>query len=254
MVRVAVTGAAGDVGREALAGLEDAHDVTPITHREREGIDSVILDVRDREDLEDAFSGHDAVVHLAANPDPGASWESVYEVNIGGTYNVYEAALAADVGRVVFASTNHVHQMYNIADPDEPETAATDARALHPDDPPRPDSYYGVSKVSGEALGSYYADRHGIEVVNLRIGWLLPAEAVREKMDEPEATARYVRAMWLSPRDCRHGVRRAVEADLPRSPLTVNLVSSNDDRYLSLSETMRSIGYRPRDNSGTLVG
>ena len=253
MVRVAVTGAAGDVGREALAGLQDAHDVTPITHREREGIEGVILDVEDREALDDAFAGHDVVVHLAANPDPDASWESVYAVNVGGTYNVYEAARAAGVERVVFASTNHVHQMYNVADTSRPETTAADARALHPDEPPRPDSYYGVSKVSGEALGSYYADRHGLEVVNLRIGWLLSAEDVREKQAEPEETARYVRAMWLSPRDCRHGVRRAVEADLPGSPLALNLVSANDDRYLSISETMRAIGYAPRDNSGTVV-
>ena len=253
MARVAVTGAAGDVGREALAALDDAHDVTPITHRDRDGIEGVILDVRDREALDDAFAGHDVVVHLAANPDPGASWESVYDVNIGGTYNVYAAALAAGVERVVFASTNHVQQMYNVADPTDPETTVEDAEALHPDDPPRPDSYYGVSKVTGEALGSFYSDRHGLDVVNLRIGWLLPAADVREKMSEPEETARYVRAMWLSPRDCRQGIRRAVEADLPRSPLALNLVSANDDRYLSISETMRAIGYAPRDNSGTLV-
>ena len=253
MARVAVTGAAGNVGRETVDALSSDHDVTPITHREREGLDSVILDVRDPEALMEAFEGQDAVVHLAANPDPDAGWESVYEVNIGGTYNVYEAALAAGVDRVVFASTNHVHQMYNIADPARPETLAEDARAIRPSDPPRPDSYYGVSKVFGEALGNYYDDRYGIEVVNVRIGWLLTAEEVREKMAEEPAVTRYVRAMWLSPRDCRQGMRRTVEASLPRSPLSVNLLSANDDRYLSLTETMRTIGYRPRDNSGTVV-
>ncbi|AUV83840.1 NAD(P)-dependent oxidoreductase [Salinigranum rubrum] len=253
MARVAVTGAAGNVGRETVDALSNDHDVTPITHREREGLDSVILDVRDGEELTAAFEGHDVVVHLAANPDPGAGWQSVYEVNIGGTYNVYEAALSAGVDRVVFASTNHVHQMYNIADPARPETLAADARTVRPSEPPRPDSYYGVSKVFGEALGSYYADRYGIEVVNVRIGWLLSPEEVREKDDEEPAVARYVRAMWLSPRDCRQGMRRAVEAALPQSPLAVNLLSANDDRYLPLTEAMRALGYRPRDNSGTVV-
>jgi L-arabinose 1-dehydrogenase [NAD(P)+] len=253
MVSVAVTGAAGDVGRATLEGLAGHHDVTPITHRERAGIDSIILDVEDRAALDAAFAGHDVVVHLAADPSPEATWESVRDVNIAGTYNVYEAARTNGVDRVVFASTNHVHQMYNIADPARPETTVEDARALHPDDPPRPDSYYGVSKVSGEALGNYYSDRHGLEVVNLRIGWLLSADDVRVKMDEPPETARYVRAMWLSPRDCRAGIRRAVEADLPASPLALNLVSANDDRYLSITETMRAIGYEPRDNSGTVV-
>ncbi|WP_058828576.1 L-arabinose 1-dehydrogenase [Haloferax sp. Q22] len=253
MARIAVTGAAGNVGRVTVETLGSDHDVTPITHREREGLDSVILDVRDEDALTEAFEGHDIVVHLAANPNPDAAWDSVYEVNIGGTYNVYEAALAADVDRLVFASTNHVHQMYNIADPARPETLAADAEAVGVSDPARPDSYYGVSKVFGEALGNYYADRHGLEVLNLRIGWLLTAEEVREKMDEEEDVARYVRAMWLSPDDCAQGMRRAVEAPLPDSPLAVNLVSANDDRYLSLTETMRAIGYRPRDNSATVV-
>ncbi|RLM52779.1 NAD(P)-dependent oxidoreductase, partial [Halobellus sp. Atlit-31R] len=35
--------------------------------------------------------------------------------------------------------------------------------------------------------------------------------------------------------------------------LAVNLISANDDRYLSLTQTMRAIGYRPRDNSATVV-
>lgn len=249
MVSVAVTGAAGDVGRATLAGLAGHHDVTPITHRERDGIESVVLDVEDRAALDEAFAGHDVVVHLAADPSPGAAWESVRDVNIAGTYNVYEAAIKAGVDRVVFASTNHVHQMYNIGDPARPETAVEDPQPVHPDDPPRPDSYYGVSKVFGEALGNYYADRHGIAVVNLRIGWLLAADELRETADAPPQESTYVRAMWLSPRDCRHGMRRAVEAALPRSPLAVNLVSANDDRYLSITETMRAIGYQPRDNS-----
>jgi L-arabinose 1-dehydrogenase [NAD(P)+] len=253
MVKVAVTGAAGSVGRETVAALESDHDVTPITHREREGFDGPILDVADREGLTEAFDGQDVVVHLAADPDPGASWESVSEANIQGTYNVYEAALAGGVDRVVFASTNHVHQMYNIDDRSRPETQQADPRAVYPDDPPRPDSYYGVSKVFGEALGSYYDDRHGIEAVNLRIGWLLTTDEVREKVRGEESVARYVRSMWLSPRDCRHGMRRAVAADLPRSPLSVNLLSANDDRYLSLTETMRTLEYAPRDNSATVV-
>ena len=60
--------------------------------------------------------------------------------------------------------------MYNAVSPDEPESLVESPDVIDPDDPPRPDSYYGVSKVAGEAFGSYYADRHAIEVVNLHIG------------------------------------------------------------------------------------
>jgi len=48
-------------------------------------------------------------------------------------------------------------------------------------------------------------------------------------------------------------MRLAVEADLPENPLTVNLLSNNHERYLSLTETMRTLGHRPADNSGQVV-
>ncbi|MFB6137053.1 MAG: NAD-dependent epimerase/dehydratase family protein [Halobacteriaceae archaeon] len=249
MADVAITGAAGNVGEETRAALADDHDLTLVTHRAYDDLDSTVLEIDDREAVADALAGQDVVVHLAANPSPDAAWDDVLGPNVDGTYAVYEAAVSGGVDRVVFASTNHVDQYYNVADPARPETMREDAVTVRPDDPVRPDSYYGVSKVAGEAMGSYYAGRHGIEVVNLRIGWLLTRAELADLQEEDEAAARYARVMWLSPRDCRDVVRRAVESDLPESPLTVNAVSRNTERYLSLTETMRSIGYEPRDDS-----
>jgi L-arabinose 1-dehydrogenase [NAD(P)+] len=116
-----------------------------------------------------------------------------------------------------------------------------------------PDSYYGVSKVTGEALADYYAETHGLEFVNLRIGWYLSAERLRELQAEPDSVARYARAMFLSPRDCRDILRRAAEADLPENPLTVNVTSRNANRYLSLTEAIRSLGYEPRDDAAKVL-
>lgn len=251
-MNVAITGAAGNVGREALLAL-CGHDVTPITHREHEELDGPTLDVTDADAFADALDGRDALVHLAGNPSPDADWDGVFEPNVGGTYNAYEAARENGVERVVFASSNHAIQMYNVADPAEPETMREDARAVRPDDPTRPDSYYGVSKVAAEALGDFYADRHGIEVVNLRIGWLMDEEELRETQGENSEKARFARAMWLSPRDCREAIRCSVEADLPESSVTAHAVSRNDDRYMSLTETMRELGYRPRDDSAEVL-
>jgi L-arabinose 1-dehydrogenase [NAD(P)+] len=253
MARIAVTGAAGSVGRETLRGL-DGHDVTPLTHREHDDIDGKVVEITDPDSIGPALTGHDVVVHLAGDPSPEAEWDSVLHANIDGTYNVYEAAREHDLDRVVFASTNHVSQMHGIGDHTRPETMADDAPTVRPDDPTRPDSYYAVSKVSGEALGSYYADRHGLEVVDLRIGWLLTAAELRERQDEddPEA-ARYARAMWLSPGDCRDVVEKAATADIPENPLTVNAISRNSERYLSITETMRGLGYEPRDDSAEVV-
>ncbi|WP_224447719.1 NAD-dependent epimerase/dehydratase family protein [Haloprofundus salilacus] len=258
MTKIAITGAAGNVGREALRAFEDTdHEVTPITHREHDDIDSVVLDVTDAEAFSEVLSGQDVLVHLAANPSPTADWESVFYTNIEGTQNAYEAAVENDLDRVVFASSNHAVHQYNVDAPDNPESLADPVRTVRPDDPTLPDSFYGVSKVSGEALGQLYAARHDVDVVNLRIGWLLPPEDLREKDTGPDVDSRFLRAMWLSPRDCRQVVRTAATAALEDDGLgdsggeavTVHGVSANDDRYLSLTETRHRIGYRPRDNS-----
>jgi L-arabinose 1-dehydrogenase [NAD(P)+] len=252
MTKVAVTGAAGNVGEQAMEALAE-HDVTPITHSEHDDLDSVVCDVTEYEQVRAALSGHEVVVHLAANPSPRAAWEEVREVNVDGAYNVYEAALEEDLDRVVFASTNHVTHMANAADPSDPESLVERPSVITPERRPRPDSYYGVSKVAGEALGAYYADRYGIEVIDLRIGWLMDESDLIERQDEDDARARYARAMWLSPRDCRDAIERAVRVPIDRTPLTVNVISANADRYLSLTETLQGIDYRPRDNSAAVL-
>jgi L-arabinose 1-dehydrogenase [NAD(P)+] len=248
MTRVAVTGAAGDVGREALAAL-DEHEVRALTHREHDDVDSELLELTDAATVRERLAGVDVVVHLAGNPDAGADWEAVRGPNVEGTYNVYEAAREHGIERVVFASSNHAVQMYEATDPERPWTV-DDPDPIPADDPPRPDGPYGVSKVCGEAFGSYYADRYGIEVVNLRIGWLRTLEQLEDTQDDPgSAMARFSRAVWLSPRDCRHLVARSVAADLPENPLTVYGISENAERYFPLTPATCGLGYRPRDDS-----
>ncbi|WP_415380138.1 NAD-dependent epimerase/dehydratase family protein [Halosimplex sp. TS25] len=247
-MKIVVTGAAGNVGREALQAF-DGHDVTAVTHRDHEAIDSRVVDVEDRQAVRDVVAGHDVVVHLAANPDPGAEWDDIVGPNIEGTYNVYAAAAASSVDRVVFASTNHVHQSHVL----DGESLPDRPRAISVDDPFRPDSYYGVSKVTGEALGSFHADRDGLEVVNLRIGWLLTREQLREREAASENGARFARAIWLSPRDCRQGLRKAVTEPLAENPLSVNLVSANSEGYFSLVEARCGLRYRPEDDASEVL-
>lgn len=253
MARVAVTGAAGDVGRTTLEALEDAHDVTALMHNEHDDLEGELLEVADEADVREKIRGYDVVVHLAADPRPSAPWDSVLSANIDGTYNVYDAAVEAGVERVVFASTNHVTGAVNIADLSDPESMVERPEPVYPEGPDRPDSYYGVSKVAGEALGTYYADFHDVEVVNLRIGWLRTREQLDELQDpEDPDHGRYARAMWLSPRDLRQGMRLAVSEPIDENPLTVNLTSANDEAYLSLTKTRTALGYEPQDNATAL--
>jgi L-arabinose 1-dehydrogenase [NAD(P)+] len=253
-MQIAITGAAGRVGGEAIAELQE-HEITAIDiespdDSNHESLDYKNIDIREGvERLRNVFKEFDVVIHLAALVDPYETWENILDPNIIGTYNVFEAAKEAGVERVVFASSNHVTHMYNVDDPSAPETMTTDPDVVHPDDPAAPDSYYGVSKLLGEGLATVYANRYELEFVNLRIGWYLKPDELKGYQRENESKARYSRAMYLSPRDCRDVIRAAVESELPENPLTVNAVSNNTDRSMSIKETIRSIGFEPQDNS-----
>jgi dTDP-4-dehydrorhamnose reductase len=228
--RVLITGAGGAIGGSLADLLRDRYDLRLIyrTHRPAEPPvdDWRTLDLEDLPALTDAMQGIDAVVHMAADPAVEATWESVLHNNIIGTYNVYEAARQAGVSKIIFASTNHVMGMY-------------DRDGMWPifaDQPIRPDSLYGVSKAFGEALGRFWYDQHGLSVICLRIGWMLP-----EPHDE------IARWMWLSPRDCAQIVSRAIDSGIGFD--IVYAISQNATRRWDITKTIENFGYRPEDDA-----
>lgn len=254
MTQVAVTGAGGTIGRETIKALSNnGHEVLALTHREHDDITSRVIEIEDLDDLVEAFAESEIVIHMAAIGSARAEWERVNRVNIDGTYQVFEAARQTNVQRVVFGSSNHVTHMYNMPNPTNPEETEEDPCQVSPRDRFRPSSYYGISKLAGEGLGSLYADRFGLEVVNLRIGYFQEIETLRENQSKEPNRARQARAMFLSPRDYRQAINQAIETKLEKNPLTVNLISRNDDRYHTLIEAIRGLGYRPRDNSAEIL-
>ena len=211
---VVVTGAAGSLATDVLPRIVEAGwEVRAVDHKPvgNPAVTSVVADVRDMAAMATAMEGATAVLHLAGIPLED-SWDTLLAVNIDGTYRVLEAARRAHVRRVVLASSIHAVGF-------QPITAG--AQALPDAVPVRPDTLYGVSKAAVEALGSLYADRHGLEVVALRI-------ASRQAMPTTRRTLR----SWLSPRDAANMVLAALSA--PDSGFrTVWGVSANARGYLS---------------------
>jgi uronate dehydrogenase len=230
--RVLVTGAAGTIGSMLRAGLL-AHgwalrllDVAPLGSP-ASGEELLAGDIRHAATLARAMADVDAVVHLAGIPTE-APFADLLETNIAGTYEVFEAARRAGVRRVVFASSNHA-----VGFTPRSELAGIDV-------PPRPDTYYGVTKVFGEALGRLYVDRYGLQVAALRIGTC---------RDRP-VTRRHL-STWLSPDD----VVRLVHACLTAPELTYAVVygiSANTRRWWDL-EPGRALGYEPEDDAEAYV-
>ncbi|CAN5661336.1 NAD-dependent glucose-6-phosphate dehydrogenase Azf [soil metagenome] len=254
-MRVAVTGAAGVIGRAVLEHLSDRYELVAITHR-REGFPSIVLDIADVESVERAFAGVDAAVHLAASPAVDTPWDGILHNNLIGTYAVYEAARRAGVRTMVFASSNHTIGGYEIdGAPDIYEiedTRVYDHRAEL-----RPDSLYGVSKVFGEALGRYYHDTFGVRVYNLRIGTVRGdddprSSSVAESSFWLDLTLEQkfdrLRATWLSRRDCAELIACCLEAD-DVSWATVYGISDNPRQFWDLHEARTLLGFNPQDGA-----
>ena len=117
----------------------------------------VTASVTDLDAMTAACAGVDAVIHLAAIADE-APWERIAAVNIEGTYVAFEAARRAGVPRVVYASSNHAVGFAPRSEFPVPDYAF-----------PAPDTYYGVAKVTGEALAALYHHRYGMDAICLRI-------------------------------------------------------------------------------------
>jgi len=85
------------------------------------------------------MDGADAVVHLAAIPAPGIRTEAdTFRINTVSTYNVFSAAVAAGVSRVVWASSETV---LGLPFETPPLFAPVDESIE-----PRPESSYALSK------------------------------------------------------------------------------------------------------------
>ncbi|KAA9399741.1 NAD(P)-dependent oxidoreductase [Haloarcula sp. CBA1130] len=244
---VLLTGAGGAVGAAILEGLEDAYEWKLMFHSppaEEPDHEYLVGDVSSEGDVAAAMDGVGAVIHLAGDPRPEAPWDSVLENNIDGTQKMYEAAVDEGVEKFVFASSNHAVGSFE-TDERTPEMYRPDDQyRLDGTEFPRPGNLYGVSKATGEVLGRYYHDQHGLSVCNIRIGNLTRGH--------PPIDYERGQAMWLSYRDCAHIHDCALQADYEYE--IVYGISDNDRKYYSIERAKEVLGYEPRDNSAHFDG
>lgn len=176
------------------------------------------------------------VIHLAGDPRVDADWQSAFNVNIGGTGNVYAQAQQHGVQRVVYASSNHVTGAYE-GFPPNMHTKET-VGMIKVGDAIRPDGFYGVSKAAGEAIARMYYELYGLESICLRIGSVT-------KADDPGANPR-MRSTWLSHRDLVQLVKRSLTADVKFGIFYG--VSNNKKRFWDIADAERELGYHPVDD------
>jgi 2-alkyl-3-oxoalkanoate reductase len=163
-MKVLVTGGTGFSGKALVMRLLDAgHDVVALDYKEGlntpelrdRGARVVIASVTDQDVVARCMEGVDVVQHLAAAfrelnvPDT-----YYYDVNVNGTRNVLEAALAQGVKKFIYCSTCGVHG--NIDHPPGGEDA-----------PIQPADYYQRTKYEAEPIVQDYFAK-GLKTVILR--------------------------------------------------------------------------------------
>ena len=249
MSKIAVTGANGTIGRRLCTALAQDCEVVRI---DLQGA-GVNADVRDFDAMLAALQGCESVIHLAGIVAVDADWQSVYATNIGGTYNVYEAARRAGAKRIVFASSNHcvgMHEVENAPAIYEPGFGLV----VRTEDPYRPDGLYGVWKALGETLGRFYSDKYGMQVACVRIGSITEADDPRDPsvrdssgwlgLTDEQKFKRYA-ATWMSQRDFERLVRAILAHDVPYA--VVYGVGDNRTRFWDLEPGRAIYGFWPLD-------
>lgn len=227
MKTILITGAAGDVGthlRRELAGkyvlkVSDLRSLKKINKEEK----FVRADISKFSDALRITKGVDAVVHLGGYSVEGP-WDGILSANIVGCYNVFEAARVNGVKRIIFPTSNHAVGFYR-------RKETIDHRVY-----PKPDGRYGVSKVFGEALGSLYADKYGMQVFCIRLGNVNPVPIDKRRL-----------SIWLSPHDLAQLVTIGLEHPKIRFEIVYG-VSRNKRSWYDNSNAYR-LGYKPKDDA-----
>jgi UDP-glucose 4-epimerase len=172
-MRVLVTGAAGTLGTTLVPLLVAAgHEPIAIDLGEGPGDARwMAADLRDAAAVDRAVDGVDLIVHTAALHGihlDSHSARHFYDLNVTGTFNVWQAAVRNDVRSVVFSSTMGVY-----GESRRP-TGDDDVAFLDEGLPLRPGDIYGWTKLVGEELCRYQLRDHAIPSIALRFGMFVP--------------------------------------------------------------------------------
>lgn len=228
-MKILLTGATGSVGTQLRPFLSKNYDEVLLTSRspvsdllanERH----IAGDIVDAAFVDSLVRQVDGIIHMAGAVGPDFSFEEVMGPNVIGTNNVFESARKTGVKQIIYASSNHAVGFLHRGTGIDAHTA------------PRADSYYGISKAFGEVLASFYADKYGLNILAVRIGYV----------DETAIDERRVH-IWCSPGD----LAQLIDIGLTRTDLGYRLVygvSDNLDSFFDNTEAEK-IGYKPIDCS-----
>ena len=240
-MKIAVTGAAGRVGRATLQDLKDAgHTVWALDRTlPPPGLAqrSLLIDLSDAGAVYGSLAGADAVIHLGAYPStahhPG---EQVFANNTSASANVAAACTALGITRVVYASSITVYGLDWQA-----RNGGLANLPADEDTPKRPDDFYALSKWVGEEIFTLAAQEHGLHVASLRIALVVGPDEYTQRgqpRDQVDASA----GLWayVDSRDVAQAARLAAERldELGPGNHPFNIAAADPHSRLPLSQVI----------------
>ena len=178
MKKILVTGSLGQIGSELVTHLRDIYGNTNVIATDIRKIDGnpvveagpfETLDVLDPQKMADIVKKYDcdSIIHLAAllsavaEAKPALAWN----INMGGLFNALEVARES---KCQFFTPSSIGAF----GPDTPKINTPQ------DTIQRPQTMYGVTKVSGELLCDYYHTKFGVDTRGVRFPGLISYEAL----------------------------------------------------------------------------
>ena len=156
-MKVLLTGGSGNLGHTLVPKLLDKGDTPFILdirapRHLKKGAVFIEGSILDRPKLTEIFRGCDSIVHIAAwhgiHEDRGEkNAYDFFDLNVRGTFEVFEAAASVGIGKIIFISTTSVY---------------------------RPDTRYGSSKILAELIAEYYRKHRNMNVITLRPRGFIP--------------------------------------------------------------------------------
>ena len=224
--RICVTGAAGKAGLATVLHLrEHGYDVvaTDIVLSGDDVAAGVLsADLTDYGQATEVLRGIDAVVHLANIPAPGRSTPAVtFHANVAMNFNVFHAAAALHLSKVVWASSETTLGLPFGHGPEQVPGAPGELRYAPVDEEhyPYPSTTYALSKVTSETIAEQISRWSGIPFVGLRISNIMePHDYRRFPSYWPDPHSRKWNAWgYVDVRDVAAACRLGLEADVTGS-------------------------------------
>jgi uronate dehydrogenase len=230
---VLVTGATGEVAGGVIPWLEKQFPLRLLA-LEPTGDDArrVQTNVLDWKALPRAMRGAQAVLHLAVAQGHSGTYEDDtfndlrFDVNVKGTFHVFESARRAGVRRVVHVSSLMVVWGYGRQGP------------IAGDAPPRPVGTYALTKTLAEQIAEHYARAHGLEVIVLRIAAPLDPATLGRR-------SKPIRPQQIPYCDLAQAFARALTVPLQGFQVAT-IVGESSRRIWDLEPARRILGYEPQ--------